>query len=247
MTFSEFFQIIFVAGIGGGILMAIIAIFLFFSARNIRVTLEKTLKQEFPNVKTFVSKYDHSFLVVDFASERVIVGIEKKPRTDLPFSAIVEVETLKDGLQTSSTNRGSQVLGAAVGGVALGGVGAIIGGLSGSKTSVSGTKRLSIRITVDDLEKPIHELVFYEDFTNKGGQVANFTAQEESKKMAEFVALLNTAIRKADESRQDAIPQQKKPETMTEQISELWKLKEAGALTKKEFDVQKARLIGEDK
>ncbi|MCA8835205.1 MAG: hypothetical protein K8953_08985, partial [Proteobacteria bacterium] len=245
--FIEAIKIIFIFGVGGPVLFGIVLFILFCRNSMKRKTLEAELRKEFPDTKLHVSKDDHSFIVVNFATQQIILGMGDTSRTDLPFSSIIQVETLKDGLQTSSTNRGSQVLGAAVGGVALGGVGAIIGGLSGSKTSVSGTKRLSIRITVDDKEKPIHEVLFYLDSTNKGGQLSDIIAQQTAKTMAEFVALLNTAIRESDESKQKSIPQEKQPETMTEQISELWKLKEAGALTKKEFDVQKARLIGEDK
>lgn len=200
------------------------------------------LENEFPGTKVHVSHDDHSFLVVDFSNEQIIVGLRKprgtilaqeKPyRSRYPFSAIVKAEVLRDGTQVASTNRGSQAIGAAVGAVAFGGIGAIIGGLSGSSTSVSGTKRLSIQITVDDSTKPIHEVTFYETKSKKGGKRGDMLFDQGAQQIVEFGAHIEAAIRQSD-----------KVQSLADQIGDLWKLKEVGALTQEEFDAQKARLM----
>lgn len=217
--------------------------------------LRAELEKEFPGAKIHVSHNDTSFLVVDFATEQIVLGLEKlrgsllaqEPpyRSQIPFSAIVKAEIMQDGTQLSSTNRGSQAIGAAVGAVALGGVGALIGGLSASSTSISGTKHLSLRITVDDPGKPIHDITFYDTERKQGGKRGEMFFDQGAQQMAEFAAHVETAIRTADAAQPEAplIPPEQPAASVAAQIGELWKLKEAGALTQDEFEAQKARLI----
>jgi len=217
--------------------------------------LQSKLQKEFPSGKVHVSHNDSSFLVVDFLSGQVVIGLAKARgtllsqempyRSEIPFSGVIKVEILKDGTQVASTNRGSQALGAAVGGIAFGGVGAIIGGLSGSSTSTTGTKRLSIQITVDSENKPIHEVTFYETERKKGGKRGEIFFDQGAKQISEFAAYLESAIRKADaamnvKSYERAEGKAKLP---TEQLTELWQLRQAGALTQEEFEDAKAKLI----
>jgi hypothetical protein len=218
--------------------------------------LRKELENEFPGAKVHVSHNDNSFLVVDFETDLLVVGLQKvrgtilaqeQPyRSEVPFSGIVKAEVLKDGTQVASTNRGSQALGAAVGAVAFGGVGAIIGGLSGSSTSSSGTKRLSIQITIDDASKPIHEVTFYETERKKGGKRGEMFFDQGAQQVAEFAAHIEAAMRKASKEEPQvtqATDASKADKSLADQIGELWELKQAGALTQEEFETQKAKLM----
>ncbi len=172
---------------------------------------------------------------------------EQPYRIEFPFSAIVKVDILRDGTQVASTNRGSQALGAAVGAVAFGGVGAVIGALSGSSTSSSGTKKLSLQITVNDSNKPIHEVTFYETDRKKGGKRGEMFFDQGAQQIAEFSAHLETAIRKPEKASSAIITNDlsshEENGTLADQIGKLWQLKEAGALTEEEFITQKARLM----
>lgn len=76
------------------------------------------------------------------------------------FADIIESEVVVDSHTITKTARGSQIVGAAVGGVLLGGVGAIIGGLSGSKDSFDQVKEMDIKLTINDLNSPIHKINF---------------------------------------------------------------------------------------
>ncbi len=225
----------------------VIGFFVVKQNANKHIKLTTSLEKEFPHEKIHLDSENKTFLVVDFSNKQIVVGQQEKYKKNLPFSAIVKVEIIKNGAQISSTNRGSQALGAAVGAVAFGGVGAIIGALSGSSTTTSRIKLLSLKITVDDTDKPIHEVIFHKSIKTKGDKNDVKLVEENFNKIANFAAYLEKAIRESDESKQKATPQEKQPKTMTEQISELWKLKEAGALTQEEFDVQKTRLMGEAK
>ncbi|MBD3822851.1 MAG: hypothetical protein IE914_11435 [Thiotrichales bacterium] len=218
--------------------------------------LRTELVAEFPEAKIHVSDSDDSFLVVDFSTERVVVGLRKvrgtilaqeQPyRTEMSFSGIIKAEILKDGTLVASTNRGSQALGAAIGAVAFGGAGAIIGALSGSSTSSSGVKRLSIQVTLDDTSKPVHEVTFYETKRKKGGKRGEVFFDQGAKRVVEFAAHIESAIRKASPgtSQTNHVSRGGSSEkSISDQIGELWRLKEVGALTQDEFEAEKAKII----
>lgn len=89
------------------------------------------------------------------------------------FTDIIEVAMLEDDEVESitSTSRASQVAGAAVGGLLLGGVGVVIGGLSGKKKTVTEefVTTISLRIVFDDLVNPIFNINFFEGKIYKDG------------------------------------------------------------------------------
>lgn len=73
---------------------------------------------------------------------------------------IIESELIVDDQTITKTSKGGMVVGGLAGGVLLGGVGAIIGGLSGSKRSVKNISNIEIKLTVNDLHNPIHKINF---------------------------------------------------------------------------------------
>ncbi len=78
------------------------------------------------------------------------------------YQDIIGVEMIQnDGAIAQSTERGSQIGGTVVGGLLLGGVGAIIGGLSGKKESNVEAKKLALRIVVNDIQDPFHMIEFF--------------------------------------------------------------------------------------
>lgn len=74
------------------------------------------------------------------------------------FKDIMKSEIVEDGNTTVETSRGSQVVGAAIGGVLLGSAGLIVGGLSGKKTQINKIDEIDLVITVSDINHPIHVL-----------------------------------------------------------------------------------------
>lgn len=77
------------------------------------------------------------------------------------YRDILQVEVMEDKETIIQTSRKSQIAGSALGGLALGGVGAIIGGLSGNKKTTEKFRDLGIRIIVNNATSPIHEFDFY--------------------------------------------------------------------------------------
>lgn len=85
------------------------------------------------------------------------------------FDEILEVELIENGQTITRTSRGSQIAGVAVGGALLGGVGAVIGGLSGSTTSSDTIKNVDLKIVVNDFKKPFHKLRMLDSVLDMNG------------------------------------------------------------------------------
>lgn len=78
----------------------------------------------------------------------------------IPFNKILSSEVIIDNQSISQTMRGSQLAGALVGGALTGGIGAIIGGLSGKTKQIDKVKNIDIKLTIKDLQNPIEKINF---------------------------------------------------------------------------------------
>lgn len=78
------------------------------------------------------------------------------------YNDLISVEIIEDTVTVSKTNRGSQLIGAGIGGALLGGTGAVIGGLSGKKTGSTEIKNVTLRIVIDDENNSVFDLPFLE-------------------------------------------------------------------------------------
>lgn len=76
------------------------------------------------------------------------------------FNDLVESEIVEDGVSTSKTSRASQFKGLVVGGAIAGGVGAVVGGLSGQKVNEERVKKVDLRLIINDLHNPSHTVCF---------------------------------------------------------------------------------------
>ena len=84
---------------------------------------------------------------------------------------IISADVLQDGVNVITTSRSSQIGGAIVGGVLLGGAGAVIGGLSGKKQSKTEIKTIELKIVFDNFRNPIHMIQFFPN-DNEGAEAA---------------------------------------------------------------------------
>ena len=204
-----------------------------------QINSEKNIKKEFPQAKihycsmivfSSVSFWDDrdvivgdtSFLVIDFERKQIVVGLwkarynpyEQPYRNSFAFSDIVKVEVICDGVPVAATNSEIQYL--------------------------NGAKHIAIRITANDASKPVHEITFY--MAKEGGKKRNLDFDQAMQKVMEFHAYLDSAIQETGEG-QSTQAEGGQDTPVSEQISQLWRLKQEGALTQEEFEKQKARLL----
>ena len=110
------------------------------------------------------------------------------------YKDLLSSEIFEDGATVTKTVRSSQLGGALIGGLALGGVGAIIGGLSG-KTQTSGkVKRVDLRLTVNDTNNPLHDVNFLNLETKKDGILYKHPIQQ----ARHWHGLIEVLIKRAD-------------------------------------------------
>ena len=219
-------------------------------------TILVELQNEFPSAQIHVSNEDQSFCVVDFETSTIVVGLdsprgdlfnkEEPYRVDYEFSDIAAFEVQKDGTTIASTNRGSQALGVAVGALALGGIGAIVGGLSGSSTQQERVRRISLILKVRDNIQPLHNITFFNWEADKKGVKPTWPVVTMAiSKVEKFAAHISNAIHASEaEYPVDGHKNEKfSMQSMTSQIKELWELKQKGVISEDEFKSAKDKII----
>lgn len=146
-------------------IIGVILLFLAFRSAGKRaqaVTAALEGLQDFSPVDTFVSMFGPLSISVDSNRAKVVLVPKAGAPVILSSKDILGVEVIRDGTSVQKTNRGSQVAGAAVGGVLLGPVGILLGGLTGSKRTEEKVKNLSLRIFTSNVANPVFNIVFYE-------------------------------------------------------------------------------------
>ncbi|MFA7242804.1 MAG: SHOCT domain-containing protein [Sulfuricellaceae bacterium] len=157
------------------------------------------------------------------------------------YKDLLSSEIFEDGSTVTKTVRTSQIGGALVGSLALGGVGAIIGGLSG-KTKTSGkVKRIDLRITVNDTKSPLHDVNFLNLETEQGG----FIYEGAMKTARHWHGLVAVLIKRADsEDGENLVTlSQPQPTSVADELKKLADLRDSGVLSIEEFQRQKTRLL----
>lgn len=115
-------------------------------------------------------------------STRKVVFVDRNGKSLMyDFSNIITVEACKNGALVTKTNRGSQIITAAVGQLLFGEKGFEVGGLTGSTTMSEHVTSLSIKIYLSDLGRPMREISIY-----KGPGI-----KMQSKKFAKYAAILD--------------------------------------------------------
>lgn len=158
---------------------------------------------------------------------------------------IISCELFQDGSTVTKTVRSSQLGGALVGGLALGGIGAVIGGLSGKTKSTENIRRIDMRIIVNDTKNPLHDVSFLNIETKKEGLIDGNYYQQALQKARHWHGLIEVLIRRADtEDKQfGAGVDQLAQLSLADEIKKLAELRDSGVLTDEEFKSQKAKIL----
>lgn len=191
------------------------------------------------------SSSDRMVIAVDRSERRLAVGPLADP-VEVPWSDICGVEIERNGEALTITNRGSQIMGGAVGALLLGPMGLLLGGLTGSKRNEQRVNDLSLKVLIDDQHSPVHRVQFFTQ-SGKGAKPDSAILQEPAKQIEKFHALLTNAIRTTDNERLEGREgPQIEARSAEERIGDLWKLKQSGALSDEEFASAKGRVLAAD-
>lgn len=237
MSFTTFFII-------GGIIGLIFVVIKQSTISNNKKKIESrlTLLPNFTPSQKFVGKDGLTGIALDEGRKKLclLTNTPTAPLKLVDYKNILSSAIVEDGNQITKTSRTSQVGGALIGGLALGGIGAVIGGLSGSKKSSNKVNNISIEITINDTVQPIYKISFL-DLEVKQGDILYNAAMQEAK---HWHSLINVLIKQADAAdKEQEVKNNNANDSPIEALSKLADLKEKGFLTDEEFQEQKQRIL----
>lgn len=158
------------------------------------------------------------------------------------YKDLLSSEIFEDGEAVSRTERSSQIGGALIGGLAFGGVGAIIGGLSGKTRTSDKVKIIDLRLTVNDTANPLHDVRFLDLETKK----ESFLYVGAINQVRHWHGLMEVLIKRADADDKAANMDESlksSPGSLADELKKLAELRDSGVLSGDEFEQQKMRLL----
>lgn len=189
---------------------------------------------------------NYLFAMDSFFKMLVIIG--KNMHRSFNYSDIIEVSYIENGDTMFTKSTGRTIGGAIVGGVLMGGAGAVVGGLSGDTKKKKEVKNMDVKILLRSTEETSCVLHFMESSSPLNSKDASFNARyEEFLKNANTAKdLLSVIIDDAKRTATQAVTQPVAPQSssVADELAKLAKLKVDGILTEEEFQAQKAKLLG---
>ena len=150
------------------------------------------------------------------------------------YSKILQCELDIDGETVSKQSTSSTVGRAVLGGILTGGVGAIIGGTTGKRTSKETIKSMDLKIIVNDTTTPIFKINFFTGKAKKGTLVYKTKYAEIEK----WHAIVSGLIRHGSEQSAPAASS-----NSANHLSTLFDLKQKGAISHEEFEAEKKKIL----
>lgn len=181
----------------------------------------------------------------------LITWVQFQDRADLKvieLKDLLSTEIHEDGTAITRTSRTSQAGSALVGGLLFGGVGALVGGLTGKTVAADKVKRLCLRVVINDTTNPIHEV----DFMTVEGKRDGIVYKQAIVQARHWNSILEILIKRADEedkaaakAAEPALPAVPALESksVSVQLRELKSLLDDGILSQLEYEAQKAKVL----
>lgn len=193
---------------------------------------------------------NYMFLMDSFFKVLVIIGRDKMHKS-LNYSDIIEVSYIENGDQLFSKSTGRTVGGAIVGGVLMGGAGAVVGGLSGDSKQNKVVKNMDIKILLRNTDETSCILHFM-DSSNplKTKEATDKSHYEEflnnANKAKDLLSIIIDDVKQTAAQAAPVISQPAAPQSISvaDELMKLAKLKADGILTDEEFVAQKKLLLG---
>lgn len=179
--------------------------------------------------------------IIFFPNKGRIAIREMAATKEYELEKILEFEVLEGGFSIAKGGLGRAV----VGGLLLGGTGAVVGAVTGGKKSKDVVTSLQLKLTLNDPETPVRLIDFISFESKRDG----FHYKEGEKRLSEAVAMFKIMFKKNEKVRSEnhrERPEEQQESSRTSCADELIKLKsllDQGVITKTEFQKQKKRIM----
>lgn len=190
----------------------------------------------------FVSFWDGSFVALNYKTRQLLIGKAEQWK-QFTFQQIVQVDLLRDNNVITSTDRGSQLAGAVIGGIAFGGLGALAGALSSKTLSQNLIRKLVLRIIMDDGAYSV-------TFIDAGGAHQGLEPTRFQFVLDQADAVYGWILRAIRMTQPTATAQLQVPHIAVsvpsadvDAIKKLWELKQCGAISSDEYELGKSKLL----
>lgn len=170
----------------------------------------KILNQELDGINNFTAtqKYfdekEFKLIAVDENNEKVcfIYEMESKGKylsEIYNYNEILEVEIIENGNSISKTSTTSLAGRALLGGLILGGVGAVIGGITAKKETLDNIKQITLKVVVNNTKKPIFKINFFNDIHANGIKKDSLLYKNIKENIYHWESLFSIIIKKTDD------------------------------------------------
>jgi hypothetical protein len=221
---------------------------------EIKTEREKALENHLLNMKN--SKQNHIItntensktLVIDENDKKVFLIQHDKNSIQIAeqtfsYNDLLSISLIEDGETVTDFRRSSQIGGALIGGLVLGGLGAVIGGLSGTTKTSEMVEKITLRLVVNDTKNPLFEI----DFLNTQTKKKDLRYQDAMQKARHWHGLIEVLIKRADmedkENEKNNVVQSSS-NSLADELKKLAELRDTGVLSDAEFQKQKEKLLG---
>lgn len=178
-----------------------------------------------------------NFLEVDQENRKWMIYPDgnREPAFLYNYEDLVDFELLENGTSVAKGGLGRAV----VGGLLLGGVGAIVGGVTGSKKSQNICNSMIIKVTVQDLSNPAINVQLI-----AGGIKTNSILYQQATNMAQEALSVFQVICRDVEQRKQSQPVEVSQPSAANEILKYKQLLDMGAITLEEYEAKKKQLLG---
>lgn len=165
------------------------------------------------------------------------------------FDQVYDVEYVVNEETIASKSTLRTIGGAVVGGVLAGGVGAIVGGLSGKTKTESKISKIAVKVLIRDIDIPALNISYFDCKTlpdRKPVAPDSIYCQNEILMAQNFVNTISVII---EEGKRIEIPKSQEQQSLpnnisvADEIKKLASLRDEGILTQEEFEKQKSLLL----
>lgn len=184
------------------------------------------------------------FIIDDNRKKIVLLGLTDVNSIckEANYEDLLSVSLKTDGKTISEKSTMRTVAGAAVGGVLLGGAGAIVGGLSGDTTSTQAVSKVILKFTFRDIGNPNFELVLLNMYPPIKPNDIGYSEVEKALSLGNKIKdVCAVIIDKVDSTQKEQSPISNL--SVAEELKKFADLVKEGIISQKDFEEQKKKLL----